>query len=774
MTSANVFNLNSVKQGQVLNANAAKGRSKAENPDAAGVFASLMGSNYSTNFNMPSVDTKINNNVLQQTNAADNYDRYQYQDNTIRQAAGDVVTDVINNSTDTLDQFQSDVVRTVAEQLGVSEDSVKDMMESLGLTAFDLLNPENLAQLAMQLTGETSPMDLLMNDQFQGLMQQIDQLGGQLANELELQPAQMDELIAQMDILQTPETLTDEEMQILNDAAGQQTTADTVSTDIMPELAQTDEVQPMDKQADVFQEEPKSDEVRTQQPQAQDTKQTTEQQTDTGDADADAQTGDQMKSAQPEKMTADRSSSDVAKTQTVVQMQDTAGVPTADTVADITPETSYVSIDTMDLLEQVAEQIRVNVSEGTSSMEMQLNPENLGKVYVNISSKEGVIHAQLAASNEAVRAALETQVADLRQNLNQAGVKVDAVEVTVASHEFEKNLEQNQESEKQQGERQQEQSGGRRRNLNLSSLDGLSGLMTEEETLAAQMMRENGNSMDVTASKGEKMADTTTSALNWATVENGKVKTTTSKKSDESNNGTMGYDQFLTLLCAEMQYQDPLEPTSNTEYVAQLATFSQLEAMLGMQDTQKNEMANNLVGKYVILKVSDETTGKTSYVDGKVDYVMYQEDGSQMLSVNNKLYSIDTLDTVADSDYYEAIGYAKTISNMLAQLPDIENITTKYSGAIEQIRKVYDGMTDYQKSFVSESDLAKLKKYEQKIKDLGGDTSDDTKTDDTKTDTDTKTDDTKTDTDTKTDDTKTDDSKTENGSGQKSDETTGA
>lgn len=504
MTSANVFNLNSVKQGQVLNANAAKGRSKAENPDAASMFASLMGSNYSTNFNMPSVNTKINNNVLQQTSAADNYDRYQYQDNTIRQAAGDVVTDVINNSTDTLDQFQSDVVRTVAEQLGVSEDSVKDMMESLGLTAFDLLNPENLAQLAMQLTGETSPMDLLMNDQFQGLMQQIDQLGGQLANELELQPAQMDELIAQMDILQTPETLTDEEMQILNDAAGQQTTADTVSTDIMPELAQTDEVQPMDKQADVFQKEPKSDEVRTQQPQAQETKQTAgqqtmEQQTDAGDADADSQTGDQVKSAQPEKMTADRNNSDVAKTQTVVQMQDTAGVQTMAHAADVTSETSYISVDTMDLLEQVAEQIRVNVSEGTSSMEMQLNPENLGKVYVNISSKEGMIHAQLAASNEAVRAALETQVADLRQNLNQAGVKVDAIEVTVASHEFEKNLEQNQENEKQQGERQQEQSGGRRRNLNLSSLDGLSGLMTEEETLAAQIMRENGNSMDVTA-----------------------------------------------------------------------------------------------------------------------------------------------------------------------------------------------------------------------------------------------------------------------------------
>ena len=344
-------------------------------------------------------------------------------------------------------------------------------------------------------------MDLLMNDQVQGLMQQMNQLGGQLANELNLQPAQMEELIAQMDILQTPETLTDEEMQVLTDVAGQQTTADTVSADVMPELAQTDEVQPMDKQADVFQKEPKSDEVRTQQPQTQQTaeQQTMEQQTDAGDADTDSQTGDQVKSAQPEKMTADRNNSDVAKTQNVVQMQDTAGVQTMVHAADVTSETSYISVDTMDLLEQVAEQIRVNVSEGTSSMEMQLNPENLGKVYVNISSKEGMIHAQLAASNEAVRAALETQVADLRQNLNQAGVKVDAIEVTVASHEFEKNLEQNQENEKQQGERQQEQSGGRRRNLNLSSLDGLSGLMTEEETLAAQMMRENGNSMDVTA-----------------------------------------------------------------------------------------------------------------------------------------------------------------------------------------------------------------------------------------------------------------------------------
>ena len=83
-------------------------------------------------------------------------------------------------------------------------------------------------------------------------------------------------------------------------------------------------------------------------------------------------------------------------------------------------------------------------------------------------------------------------------------------------------------------------------------------------------------------------------------VEDGKIPkdTSTTSKSDTSND--LGYDQFLQLLCAEMQYQDPLEPTSNTEYVAQLATFSQMEATLGMQSTIESSNANALVGKYVL------------------------------------------------------------------------------------------------------------------------------------------------------------------------------
>ena len=194
--------------------------------------------------------------------------------------------------------------------------------------------------------------------------------------------------------------------------------------------------------------------------------------------------------------------------------------------------------------------------------------------------------------------------------------------------------------------------------------------------------------------------------------------TDNSTKNQVSASGsTLGYDQFLQLLCAEMQHQDPLEPTSNTDYVAQMATFSQLEATLAATKTQQNNMANSIVGKHVILEVTSETTGATSYVEGKVDYVMY-ENGDVYLSVNNKLYPLDSLDTVADTEYYEAATLANTFREMIEALPSVANITASYKMGIEQLREIYDGMTSYQQKFISDESLAKLKEYEEKIEEL--------------------------------------------------------
>lgn len=206
-----------------------------------------------------------------------------------------------------------------------------------------------------------------------------------------------------------------------------------------------------------------------------------------------------------------------------------------------------------------------------------------------------------------------------------------------------------------------------------------------------------------------------------APVENGKLNyeyTDNSNKNGINPTGsTLGYDQFLQLLCAEMQYQDPLEPTSNTDYVAQMATFSQLEATLSLTESQQNANASELVGKQVILKITSETTGQTNYIDGRVDYVMYQN-GEPYLSVNDQLYPASSLDTVADSEYYEGVTLAETVTNMVMQLPDMENLNVAWEKAVTQIRELYDGMTSYQQQFVSDDTLVTLKEYEDKMKEL--------------------------------------------------------
>ena len=109
-----------------------------------------------------------------------------------------------------------------------------------------------------------------------------------------------------------------------------------------------------------------------------------------------------------------------------------------------------------------------------------------------------MVSAHIAAQNDAVKEVLEAQMATLRENLNQQGVKVDAIEVTVSSHGFEKNLEDGQQRQQQEGQMQEAQKQTRR-SLRLDSLDELSGLMSEEEMLVAQIMRDNGNTMDLTA-----------------------------------------------------------------------------------------------------------------------------------------------------------------------------------------------------------------------------------------------------------------------------------
>ncbi len=202
-------------------------------------------------------------------------------------------------------------------------------------------------------------------------------------------------------------------------------------------------------------------------------------------------------------------------------------------------------------------------------------------------------------------------------------------------------------------------------------------------------------------------------------IKNGKIveDATSKKKTEEAAGGNLGYDEFLQILCAEMQYQDPLEPTSNTEYISQLATFSQLESTLSMQNTVESASANDLVGKYVIMKVTSSTTGEVTYASGTVEYVLHQG-GETYLSINDQLYSLDDLDTVADTDYMEALALAEDFKEALKLLPSKYNVTLADKTAIQAMRAVYNSLTEYQKSFIDKDDLAAFEEIEARLNEL--------------------------------------------------------
>lgn len=125
----------------------------------------------------------------------------------------------------------------------------------------------------------------------------------------------------------------------------------------------------------------------------------------------------------------------------------------------------------------------------------------------------------------------------------------------------------------------------------------------------------------------------------------------TSTKAQATSTGTnsLGKDAFLQLLVAQMKYQDPLNPNTDTQFVAQLATFSQLEQMQNMSQTTSNSQAFGLIGSTVDLKLVDSAGGIT-YKTGVIDYVTINS-GKAQVYVDGSYYDLDNVETVYDSNY---------------------------------------------------------------------------------------------------------------------------
>lgn len=188
----------------------------------------------------------------------------------------------------------------------------------------------------------------------------------------------------------------------------------------------------------------------------------------------------------------------------------------------------------------------------------------------------------------------------------------------------------------------------------------------------------------------------------------------------ERNTGELGKDEFLKLLVTQLKYQDPLNPVSNEQFIAQLAQFSTLETMQNMQTGFEGNQAYSLIGKEVV-KVDPVTLEATSGVVKGVKYssgkyslilpygngdVVSKEDAMQTFSALNwayddlktTLFETDSLDQdmlVWKSDFEsiddvaEALGYSSSeeLPTLIHQLWNMEYETEI---PLEDISYVYD------------------------------------------------------------------------------------
>ena len=163
------------------------------------------------------------------------------------------------------------------------------------------------------------------------------------------------------------------------------------------------------------------------------------------------------------------------------------------------PTVSYTAT-TDQIMEQVSDSLRMTMNEDITEMEMQLHPASLGNVRVQVAAKDGVITASFTTENQQVKEVLEAQVIQLKEQMNEQGIKIEAVEVTVSSHAFERNLNDN--GQNRNGQPEAEAKKKRVRGINLGS-GGIEELdmeeLDEEDKVTADMMARQGNTVDYMA-----------------------------------------------------------------------------------------------------------------------------------------------------------------------------------------------------------------------------------------------------------------------------------
>ena len=343
------------------------------------------------------------------------------------------------------------LIGQITETFSVSEEELQGVMDELGMTETDLMDPAQLNELLMAVSGAEDSFALLTDEELYGNVKSIldlqKDLTGQAQEELQLTPEKWQDAVTKV-VTEEP-VITVEVEDHATDAA---------------ERSQSDVELPT-----VEQEPEEKIQAPVQNTQEEKTK-------DSGNRH-ESQTAGQQGNLLLQNLKEENFLSGLQ------QASQTEGTQTT---------------DTQDIMRQIMDYMKVSVKADSSDLEMQLHPQSLGTLHVQVASKNGVVTANFITQNETVKAALESQMVQLKESFAEQGVKVEAIEVTVQTHSFEQNLEQGR------GNQSDQESGAgvsrrRTRRINLNTAFAEDEPQTEEDRIAADIMSANGNTVDFTA-----------------------------------------------------------------------------------------------------------------------------------------------------------------------------------------------------------------------------------------------------------------------------------
>ena len=357
-----------------------------------------------------------------------------------------------------VDEAADKMFSDTAEELSVTEEELLSVLQSLSLTPADLLTKEGLQQVVLAVSGETDFANFLTDETMfttlQNLCGELQTTLSDLADELGISQDEVQDFLT-----------------ALADKAGDASA-----------------LQAEELSAEEFSTEETEDAVT-------DVKKGSDTESITGDKAASEvtvpgkETGKQTEketSGEEKSFTGDKTFDNFAQSFKTGQTQNTQAA------AEVTP---HFDVETENIIRQITDYMRGNVTDGVSEMDMQLHPANLGSVHIHLEAKEGVLTAQFTAQNESVKAALESQMIQLKDSFEEQGLTVESIEVMVSSQKFDQSYEEAESHANDTGSRSGRQRT-RRAGLHVSMEDEE---LSDEEILAKEVLKGQGSTVEFTA-----------------------------------------------------------------------------------------------------------------------------------------------------------------------------------------------------------------------------------------------------------------------------------